>query len=241
MPNIDRNVKELVHQRSPRPAGDRDSDSAFASSLRDRMSNLTNMLRRCHSTVRGLRNSCAPISGFVAHRERDGLSAAPVESAQRAGRRPACVLSRLSPRAHLVRAPRTPPSRSPRTVRTPLAVVPARRCGGFHGAAIPRRRDGLVQGRAGVGCAPGVRLPPDTSAQRPHPRSAAPAPGRERRAPNHCRCLACAREVGLGLAPRVQCSGFSSRPSIISLSVHMARNSCGVASVASTAAASASS
>ena len=29
------------------------------------MPSLPNTLRRCHSTVRGLRNSCAPISGFV--------------------------------------------------------------------------------------------------------------------------------------------------------------------------------
>ena len=34
------------------------------SSRRERIPSLANTLRRCHSTVRGLRNSCAPISGF---------------------------------------------------------------------------------------------------------------------------------------------------------------------------------
>ena len=36
----------------------------LARSRRERMSSLLNTLRRCHSTVRGLRNSRAPISGF---------------------------------------------------------------------------------------------------------------------------------------------------------------------------------
>jgi hypothetical protein len=38
--------------------------SATASSRREWMSSLVNTLRRCHSTVRGLRKSCAAISGF---------------------------------------------------------------------------------------------------------------------------------------------------------------------------------
>ena len=41
------------------------SGSTFASSLRERMSSFANTLRRCHSTVRALRNRRAPISGFV--------------------------------------------------------------------------------------------------------------------------------------------------------------------------------
>jgi hypothetical protein len=39
--------------------------SAIASSRRERVSSLVNTLRRCHSTVRGLMNSWAPISAFV--------------------------------------------------------------------------------------------------------------------------------------------------------------------------------
>ena len=38
--------------------------SAVASSLRELMPSFGKTLRMCHSTVRGLRNSCAPISGF---------------------------------------------------------------------------------------------------------------------------------------------------------------------------------
>ena len=38
--------------------------SAFASSRRERIPSLVNTWRRCHSTVRGLRKSRAPISGF---------------------------------------------------------------------------------------------------------------------------------------------------------------------------------
>ena len=40
-------------------------DSAPESSRRELMSSLPNTLRRWYSTVRGLMNSCAPISGFV--------------------------------------------------------------------------------------------------------------------------------------------------------------------------------
>ena len=41
------------------------SDSAERRSLRELIPSLPNTLLRCHSTVRGLRNSWAPISGFV--------------------------------------------------------------------------------------------------------------------------------------------------------------------------------
>ena len=40
-------------------------DSAVRSSLRELIPSFPNTLRRCHSTVRELRNSWAPISGFV--------------------------------------------------------------------------------------------------------------------------------------------------------------------------------
>lgn len=43
----------------------RASGSATRSSLRELTPSFVNTFRRCHSTVRGLRNSCAPISGFV--------------------------------------------------------------------------------------------------------------------------------------------------------------------------------
>ena len=39
--------------------------SAFVSSLRELMSSFVKTLDRCHSTVRWLRKSCSPISGFV--------------------------------------------------------------------------------------------------------------------------------------------------------------------------------
>ena len=45
--------------------GSSTSDSAERSSLRELIPSLPNILVRCHSTVRGLRNSWAPISGFV--------------------------------------------------------------------------------------------------------------------------------------------------------------------------------
>ena len=43
----------------------RASGRAARSSRRELISSFANTLRRCHSTVRGLRNSCAAISGFV--------------------------------------------------------------------------------------------------------------------------------------------------------------------------------
>jgi len=39
--------------------------NALCSPLREVMPSFVNTLRKCHSTVRGLRNSCAPISGLV--------------------------------------------------------------------------------------------------------------------------------------------------------------------------------
>ena len=42
-----------------------ENGNALDSSWREWMPSLANTLRRCHSTVRGLRKSRAPISGFV--------------------------------------------------------------------------------------------------------------------------------------------------------------------------------
>jgi hypothetical protein len=51
--------------------------SARRSCLRELMSSLVNTLRRCYSTVRGLMNSSAPISGFVCPARRAARSAPP--------------------------------------------------------------------------------------------------------------------------------------------------------------------
>ena len=67
--------------------------SAERSSRRELMPSFPNTLRRCHSTVRRLRNSWAPISGFVLPRPPTARSAPPAASARRASQRCACARS----------------------------------------------------------------------------------------------------------------------------------------------------
>jgi len=52
-------------QRQAGPASPVRSGSAAWSSRRELMPSLVNTLRRCHSTVRGLMNSSAPISELL--------------------------------------------------------------------------------------------------------------------------------------------------------------------------------
>ena len=98
-----------------RPGASSDSEpgSAFASSRRERIPSLANTLRRCHSTVRGLRKSRAPISGFDSPsrasraicRSCGGQLVARLDAC-------ACAPSRPWPAARGGRARRTPPCRS---------------------------------------------------------------------------------------------------------------------------------
>ena len=111
------------------------------------MPSLAKTLRRCHSTVRGLRKSWAPISGFVypvgRHPRR---SASPAASGRRASRRCACARSRRWPAARGGRARRTARCPCRRTARARRGAARARRRGGSRAAATRRR--GAARGPA---------------------------------------------------------------------------------------------
>ena len=128
--------------------------SAFVSSRRDVMPSLANTLRRCHSTVRGLRNSRAPISGFERpSRASRAICASCGVSSSRVSR--AALAHRLAGGrpARAARARRTPPCPiADEHLVGDCAAARARRHGGSRGAATRRRAGarGRSSGRSRV-------------------------------------------------------------------------------------------
>ena len=113
------------------------------------MPSLVNTLRRCHSTVRGLRKAHHPRSTSPS---RPARSAAPARSDRRESRPSAAAPSRRWPEAPCGRARRTPPCRSWRASRGPCAAARARRPGDSRGATTPRRADEPGRARDAAGC-----------------------------------------------------------------------------------------
>ena len=151
------------------------SGRAVRSCLRELMPSLVNTLRRCHSTVRALRNSCAPISGFDRpSRASRAICSSCGVSSSRVSTRALRAPSRPWRSARGVRARRTPPCRSRRTCRGPCAAARARRRVGPRGAATRRRAD--ARGRAPDGAAYGsaARSPRGRGPRRRRRRSAGP-------------------------------------------------------------------
>ena len=138
---------------SPPEAG-----GASRSSRRERIPSLVNTLRRCHSTVRGLRKSRAPISGFDSP-SRASSRDLPLLRGQIVARldASACAPSRRSPAARCARARRTPPCRSPRTV-----VRGAQLLARVDAAVLAAQPLAVEQMRAGeLGPQPGAAQPLD--------------------------------------------------------------------------------
>ena len=162
--------------------------SADGNPLRELIPSLANTLRRCHSTVRGLMNSWAPISGLeqaVAGEPRDlrllrGELVARLDAC-------ACAPSRRWPAARGGRARRTPPCPSRRTSRGRCAAARARRRAGARGAAIRRRAGGRGRARPDAGAAEPLDRLAVERARPPRPRSAALASAPRPRAPSRCR------------------------------------------------------
>ena len=148
----------------------------MGSACLERMPSLANTLRRCHSTVRGLRKSRAPISGFdrPSRASRAICSSCGGQLVARLSGPLAHVLARGQQLAAGALGERLHADRS-RTARGPSAAARGRRRGDARGAATPRRGGARARGRAGVACAPGGRWLRGTGARRPRPRSAARA------------------------------------------------------------------
>ena len=115
-------------------------------------------LRRCHSTVRGLRNSRVPISAFDSRRGRAGRSGTPGRSGPAPSRHSACGPSRRSPGARSGRARRTASRPIGRACRGRCAAVREHRSVARRDAAT--RRTGDVRGRPRPA---GPRAPGDRS------------------------------------------------------------------------------
>ena len=158
------------------------------------MPSLVNTLRRCHSTVRGLMYSCAPISGFVrpSRASRAICASCGGELVARLDRALAHGLTRgeqLDARTlgeafgahrgeHLVRGAQL-------LARVHPALL----------AAQPLSVDAGGRGRArrGCGCARAARSPRGRARRRRRPRSGAPVTVPGPRAPSRCRSPACTR------------------------------------------------
>ena len=147
------------------------------SSLRELMPSLVNTLRRWYSTVRGLMNSWAPISGFVcpSRGEPGDLRLLRGELVARLGAC-ACGRSRRWPAARAGRARRTPRRRSRRTSRRRRAAARGRRRAGSRGAATRRTQMGAGE----LDAMPGAREPLDRLAVERVGRLASLSSARER-------------------------------------------------------------
>ena len=113
--------------RSPQDSWVSELGNTSASSRRERIPSLLNTLRRCHSTVRGLRKSRAPISGFE-RPSRARSSDLPLLCGQIVARLdgPLAGLLARTPEALCALARRTPPSRSPMNMVVGRAQLLAR-------------------------------------------------------------------------------------------------------------------
>ena len=168
-------------------------------SWREWISSLVNTLRRCHSTVRGLRKSRAPISGF------DSPSRASCAMCR------SCEVS--SSRISTIRLRAFPPvAEELRTCALGERVHPHRRELVVRGAELGARVDSAVlaaqplaveQDASGrdphaASCVAGARRPPGSAPPRRDPRSPALATVPRRRGPSRC--------------PRVASSPSAARP-----------------------------
>ena len=142
--------------------------SAWRSWRREVMPSLVKTFPRWYSTVFGLRNSWAAISGLdkpdPASR---AIWASCGVSSPSARRRYACGRARRWPAARGGPARRTPACRSRRTSRARCAAAPARRPAAARGAATHRTAGGREPARDEGGCGSAGRPPRDTSARRP--------------------------------------------------------------------------
>ena len=152
------------------------SKSAERSSLRELIPSLPNTLRRCHSTVRGLRNSWAPISGFVCP---SAASRAICDLLRRQ------VVERLDGAlAHrLAGGQQLAAGALGERLHAHLGehrVRDAQLLAGVDAAVLAPQPFAVERGargpasRRGCGCATAVRSPPGRAARRPLPRPASP-------------------------------------------------------------------
>ena len=178
---------DLATRRRSRPwvtgldagaSSDSELGSALDSSWREWISSLVNTLRRCHSTVRGLRKSRAPISGF------DSPSRASCAMCRSCGSQ---IVTRLDrPLAHVLARRQQLPARA-----LGERLHPHRRELVVRGAELGARVDSAMlaaqplaveemrcaRDRARSSCGGAARSPPGRGPRRPGPRSAAHATG----------------------------------------------------------------
>jgi hypothetical protein len=137
-------VPSKFRDRPLRPTSPRGITSR--SCLREVIDNLAKILRRCHSTVGGLRNRPAPTSGFDRPSRPPGRSAVPAPST-RHPKTPQPLVYAQSRRwraTHAGHAPRTRPSRSRTTSRTRSPGAPAPRPAEAGDAATRRDHSGTA-------------------------------------------------------------------------------------------------
>ena len=181
-------VASLTPELRPGPARTRSWQARRRSSWRERIPSLPNTLRRCHSTVRGLRNSRAPISGFDSP-SRASSRDLPLLRGQ--------IVARLDrPLAHLLARRQQLPARALgerlHPDRRELLVGGAELLARVDPATLAAQPLAVEQVRAGeLGPQPGAAQPLDRLAIQAlggrRPRSAAPGSAPRCRAPSRCR------------------------------------------------------
>ena len=184
--------------------------------------------------MRGLRKSCAPISGFVrpSRGEPGDLLLLRRELVARLGAALAHLLARRQQLAAGALGERLHADRR-RTSRGRCAAARARRRAGSRGAATRRRAGARGRAPAGAACGRAGRSPRGRAPPPPRPRSAAPARAPRSRAPSRCRSRLVAsarRSSGLGARVGVRRSGRAASTS--SGSAQSETKSSGVSSLA---------